>query len=95
MTRLLKHPLGTQILRRLPPPQVIYSCPDPIYLKSHRCSQDHGVRSFPVRFQSLVVISLNTDFITWFKAMGIRRRSRLINLADGGPELVLDPMEGF
>ena len=33
--------------------------------------------------------------VTWFKAVGVRGRSRLINLADGRPELLLDPMEGF
>ena len=41
-----------------------------------------------MRFQSLVVISLNTDFITWFKAIEAMGSRRLINLADGRPELL-------
>jgi hypothetical protein len=46
-----------------------------------------------MRFQSLVVMSVNPDFTTWFKAMEVRSGgSRLV---DGGPELLLDPMEGF
>ena len=34
-------------------------------------------------FQSLVAMSLNTDCVTWFKAMEFRGGSRLIILADG------------
>lgn len=48
-----------------------------------------------MRIQSLVVRSLNPDFVTWFKAMGVRGRSRLINLTHGRSELLLDPVEGF
>jgi hypothetical protein len=53
------------------------------------------MRSFPARFQSFMVISLNSDFITSFKAMGIRQWNRLINLAHGRPKLLLDPLVGF
>lgn len=62
---------------------VVYPCPDPDHLNSHRHGQDHGVKFFPMRFQSLVVMSLNPDFVTWFKAVEVRGRSRLINLGDG------------
>lgn len=71
----------------------VYPCPDPVCLNSHRHGQDHSARAFPMRFQSLVVMSVNPDFTTWFKAMEVRSGgSRLV---DGGPELLLDPMEGF
>jgi len=74
---------------------VVYSCPDPAYHNSHRHGKDHIVRPFPSRFQSLVVMSLKPDFITWFKAMGDKRRSRFIKLADSQPELLLNTMGEF
>jgi len=37
--------------------------PLPVHLNSHRCGQDHSVRSFPARFQSLVFMSLNPDVL--------------------------------
>lgn len=46
---------------------VVY--PDPVHLNSCQSSQDHNVRSFSVNFQSLVVMSLNPDFVTWLNAM--------------------------
>lgn len=72
---------------------VVYPHPDPIHFNSHRCGQDHGMRLLPARFQSHGVMSLNPDFITWFKTMGVSGRNRPINLADGRPELLSDPME--
>lgn len=73
---------------------VMYPHPDPGHLNSHRHGQNHGVRSLPTRFQSLLALSLQPDLVTWFKAMGVSRNT-LICLVDGGPELLLDPMEGF
>jgi hypothetical protein len=70
-----------------------YPCPDTFHLYSHKSGQDQGVRSFPTRFQSPVVMFLNQDFVT--KQWVVRRKSRLINLVDGRPEFLLDPMEGF
>jgi hypothetical protein len=43
------------------------------------------MRAFLVGFQSLVVMPFNPDFVTWFKAIGARGRSRLKCLADGKP----------
>ena len=40
-------------------------------------------------------MSLNLDFETCFKAVGVRGMRKLINLAIGRPELLLDPMEAF
>lgn len=37
-----------------------------------------------------MVMPLNPDFDTWFKAMGVRGKSRVINLTDGMPELHMD-----
>lgn len=57
-------PMEPQLLGRLPPGrlnvEVVYQCPDLVC----RCGQDHGVRSFPSKFQSLVVSCLNPDSIT-------------------------------
>lgn len=53
------------------------------------------MRSFPARFQSLVIMSPDSDFVTWFKTMEVRERSRFINLEDGKPELLLDLVKGF
>ena len=73
----------------------MYPYTDPIHLNCHRYGQDHGVRSFPARFQSLVIMSPDSDFVTWFKTMEVRERSRFINLEDGKPELLLDLVKGF
>lgn len=51
------------------------------------------ITAFIVRFQSLVGMSLRPGFITWFKAMRTRERSRLVHLEDGRPELLLDSVE--
>ena len=48
----------------------------PIYTNSHGRGQDHGVRFFPERLQSLVVMSLNPDFVTWFKAMWVMEKEQ-------------------
>lgn len=42
---------------------VVCPCPDPVYFNSCCCGQDHCVRSYQVRFQSPVVMSLNTNFM--------------------------------
>jgi hypothetical protein len=75
--------------------RVVYPHPDPIYFNSHGYGQDHGVRSFPLRFQSLVHMSLNIDFVTSSKQREIRGRSRTINLANGRPEFLLNPVGYF
>jgi hypothetical protein len=76
---------------------VVYPSVDLVHLNNTLYSQDQSVGSFPVRFQNLVAMSFNPDFINWFKAMEVERqgRNRLINLADDKPELFLDPIEGF
>lgn len=46
------------------------------------------MRSLPSRLQSLMVTSLDPDFVTCSKATGVRERSRFINLANGRSELL-------
>lgn len=91
--------MGQQLLGRFFPGRLnmeaMYPCPDPVHLYSPWRGQDHSVRFLPAKLQNLVVLSLNTDFVTWLKAMGVREGSRFINLANGRPELLLSPMEGF
>jgi hypothetical protein len=44
--------------------EVVYPHPDPVYLNSFDSGQDHDVRSFSVKFQSLMVTSLTPDLVT-------------------------------
>ena len=74
---------------------VVYLHPDPLHFNSNRQSQDDGVRSFLLRFQSLVHMALNLDFVTSSKQCDLRGRSRIINLANGRPEFLLNHMGGF
>lgn len=50
---------------------------------------------FLARFQSLVVIYFNLDFIMSFKVLRVKGRSRLINLVDYRPELFLVLWRGY
>jgi hypothetical protein len=75
--------------------RVLYPCTDHIHFNSYWCGHDHGVRSFLGRFQSLVIMSLNPDIVTWSKAMGVRGKSRFVNLVDGRSELLLNSTEVF
>jgi hypothetical protein len=72
---------------------VVYPRPDPIHLYSHLHGQDHRMRFFPAEFQSLVCMSINPNIVTWFKVMRIKGSCRLINLADGRLELLLESLE--
>lgn len=46
------------------------------------------MRSFPLRIQSLMVVSLDPDFVTGSKQLEIREKSRFVNLVNGRPDLV-------
>jgi hypothetical protein len=70
---------GTSTVRScLPYLGVVHPAPAPVHLDSCRHGQDHRVGSFPAWFPSLVVMSLNPDFVPWLKVMGVRGKSRLI-----------------
>lgn len=42
-----------------------------------------------------MVMSLNSDHVTWFKAKGIRSRCRLIDLADVWTYFILHPVKSL
>lgn len=69
-------PQGPQLLDRVSLGRhdvgVVCPHPDPVHLNSRQRGQVHSVGSFPARFQNLVVMSLNPDLVTWFKAMAVR-----------------------
>ena len=66
---------------------MVYPHPDLVHYNNHHFGQDYNTGFFLVELQSLVVLSLNLDFVS----NGIRGRNRLINLT----VLFLNLMEGF